>query len=157
MAALMAGANGHLYGTTSNGGPSNGGTVFQMAADGTGFTVLHSFSGDDGAGGYPAAGLTDGGDGFLYGTTTGGAMGTGVVYKMAPDGTGFTVLHTFSAGEEPLCGLTVGGDGFFYGTTFYGGDNSVGLVYKISPDGKTFTIALQLHRRRRRRLPAGGS
>ena len=140
MGTLMTGADGRLYGTTSSGGPLGGGTVFAMAADGSGFTVLYSFAGDSGSGGYPAAGMTDGGDGFLYGTTTGGVLGTGVAYRLAPNGSGFTVLHTFTGSEEPLCGLVSGGDGFFYGTTFYGGDSGVGTVYKISPDGTTFAV-----------------
>ena len=115
---LTTGADGLLYGTTSGAGVSGGGTVFKMAANGSGFTVLYSFSGDSGAGGYPAAGLIAGGDGFFYGTTTGGAAGTGVVYRLAADGTGFTVLHTFTGGDEPLSRLLAAGDGFFYGTTF---------------------------------------
>ena len=36
-----------LYATTVAGGTYNKGTVFKIATDGTGFTVLHDFEGDD--------------------------------------------------------------------------------------------------------------
>ena len=46
----------------------------------------------------PDAGLTDGRDGFLYGTTLGGGPnGGGVVYRLRPDGSGYQVLHAFPA------------------------------------------------------------
>src|SRR5947209_7436067 len=34
-----------LYGMTAGGGSNNGGTVFSMNIDGSGFALLHSFSG----------------------------------------------------------------------------------------------------------------
>jgi len=44
-----------LYGTTENGGPASYGTVFTMNTDGTGYTVLHTFTNNpDGA--YPDGG-----------------------------------------------------------------------------------------------------
>ena len=43
------------YGTAANGGSAGYGTVFAINTDGTGFKVLHSFTGDDGAN--PWAGL----------------------------------------------------------------------------------------------------
>jgi len=56
--------------------------VFRL--DGTGnFTVLHTFTGTDGA--YPYAGLVADTAGNLYGTTSaGGTLGYGVVFKLAP-------------------------------------------------------------------------
>src|SRR5262249_35666422 len=38
-----------LYGAARAGGSGGGGTVFAVRTDGTGFTNLHSFMGDDGA------------------------------------------------------------------------------------------------------------
>jgi uncharacterized repeat protein (TIGR03803 family) len=47
---LIQGRDGMLYGTASGGGSSGFGTVFKLRTNGTAFTVLHSFTGADGAG-----------------------------------------------------------------------------------------------------------
>ena len=65
-----------------NGGDFGLGTVFSFDAAGT-FTTLHHFSGADGAN--PSAGVIQGLDGRLYGTTrNGGAFGYGTVFVMNP-------------------------------------------------------------------------
>ena len=86
LAPLILDKTGNLYGTTNAGGtgtctlgrigPSPGcGTVFKLDASGN-ETVLHSFTGSDGAG--PAAGLIMDAVGNLYGTTSsGGSVGSG--------------------------------------------------------------------------------
>src|SRR5258707_329795 len=56
-----------LYGTTAYGGSSNYGTVFKIATDGTGYTVLKLFTGNDGANPF-YAGLTLSGS-AIYGAT----------------------------------------------------------------------------------------
>ena len=48
MLALVL-SGGTLYGTTYLGGSSDKGTVFKVNTDGTGYTVLKSFTGSDGA------------------------------------------------------------------------------------------------------------
>ena len=54
--------------------------MFNIDAAGT-LTTLHSFTYGDGA--YPVAGLIQGSDGSLYGTTSeGGAAGAGVVFRL---------------------------------------------------------------------------
>jgi uncharacterized repeat protein (TIGR03803 family) len=75
-AALVQGTDGNFYGTTP--APS-GGTVFQIAPDGTP-TLLHQFAGADGGG--PSA-LLQAADGKFYGTTLqGGPSGLGVVFRL---------------------------------------------------------------------------
>lgn len=64
-----------LYGTTSSGGSSDDGTVFQISTDGS-YTQLHSFSGSPTDGAEPYASLIDV-DGILYGTTHSGGVGYG--------------------------------------------------------------------------------
>ena len=72
-----------LYGTTSSGGSSDDGTVFQISTGGS-YTQLHSFSGSPTDGAEPYASLIDV-DGILYGTThTGGAgYGAGTVFSLS--------------------------------------------------------------------------
>ncbi len=168
-AGLLLGSDGLLYGTTTFGAVSvianTSGTVFRLKTDGTGFTVVRSFSAwstqnenlnpvnADGA--YPDATLIEGTDGFLYGVTrTGGLNGTGVVFKLAKDGTSFKVLHTFGAitseknatpvtnldGAAPLGRLVQYSDGYLYGTTSAGGLNGQGTVYRVAMDGTDFQL-----------------
>lgn len=79
---------GNLYGTTIAGGDASCdcGVVFKLspgANDTWTYTVLHRFTGDDGA--EPDANLTLDGKGNIYGTTaTGGAGGAGVVFEITP-------------------------------------------------------------------------
>ena len=149
MGTLLAGGDGFLYGTTSDRGPGGGGTVFKLRTDGSGFTVLHTFGSNVYDGGSPVAGLTDGHDGYFYGTTSGGEAGLGMVFKIAPDGSGFTDLHFFSTvgtgislsgGDTPLGPVLVGPGGVLYGTTCTGGDNGVGSVFTVRTDGTGFAV-----------------
>lgn len=75
----------NLYGTTTSGGASGFGTMFELDTTGK-ETLLYSFTGGaDGA--TPYAGLTlDDNTGILYGTTSaGGASNFGTVFEITPD------------------------------------------------------------------------
>ena len=63
----MQARDGNFYGTTYAGGDTNRGVVFQVTPLGA-FRVLFSFPV---GGGYTKAGLIQGSDGNLYGTTNG--------------------------------------------------------------------------------------
>jgi uncharacterized repeat protein (TIGR03803 family) len=80
------------------------------------FQVLHHFTGADGSN--PNSVLTSVGDGSFFGTTSsGGAMNTGVLYRVSPDGAVATV-YTFGSGTNAIpSGVSKGTDGLFYGTT----------------------------------------
>jgi uncharacterized repeat protein (TIGR03803 family) len=81
---LLFDAAGNIYGTTSGGGASGRGVVFELTRSGGFWTesVLYSFAGgNDGAA--PYAGVTFDAAGNLYGTTTlGGAHSLGTVYSL---------------------------------------------------------------------------
>lgn len=80
-AGLARGADGNFYGTTPGGGTNGCGTVFKITANGM-FTGLYSFTGGT-DGKNPYAGLVQGVDGSLYGTTQyGGAYGAGTVFRI---------------------------------------------------------------------------
>jgi len=80
---LIEGGDGNFYGTTSSGGNNNLGTIFEVTPGGE-LATLYSFTGSsDGA--TPEAGLVQGADGYLYGTTVaGGANGNGTVFGIMP-------------------------------------------------------------------------
>src|SRR5271157_2921669 len=67
----------------------------------------------DATGYNPRAPLIQAPDNTLYGTTqSGGTAGSGVVFKIHPDGTGYTVLWNFSGGNDggnPYAGLILSG------------------------------------------------
>ena len=122
-----------LYGTTTLGGGFTNGTVFKINTDGTGYTVLRIFTNlPDGQ--YPSSSLTLSGS-TLYGTTSlGGTNGYGTVFKINTDGTGYTVLRSFSNapdGQSPYSSLTLTGS-MLYGTTINGGSNHYGTVFQMN-------------------------
>lgn len=140
-----------LYGTASAGGSAGNGSVFAVNTDCTGFTNLHSFTAYAGSpaansdGACPQCGLILSGK-FLYGTTSkGGTSGSGTVFKLNVDGTGFTTLHSFTAlndltnsdGAEPQAGLILSDD-ILYGTASKGGGLGKGTVFALNADGTGF-------------------
>jgi uncharacterized repeat protein (TIGR03803 family) len=82
-AGLVHDAAGNFYGTTTEGGASNFGTVFKLDSTGK-QTLLHGFTGGlDGA--EPLGSLIQDAAGNLYGTTVyGGGFGFGTVFKITP-------------------------------------------------------------------------
>jgi uncharacterized repeat protein (TIGR03803 family) len=137
-----------LYGTADLGGGSGWGSIFKVTTDGTGFTNLHSFNGN-GDGANPLAGLILSSN-ALYGTAQGGGIGVGIngsgaVFKVNTNGTGFTNLHSFTAltngtnsdGFIIEAGLTLSGTNL-YGAAYYGGSLGYGTLFKLNTDGTGF-------------------
>jgi uncharacterized repeat protein (TIGR03803 family) len=83
-AGLVQDAAGNFYGTTYQGGAYGYGTVFVVNRDGQ-EKVLYSFTGTNGDGSNPYAGLVRDAAGNFYGTTAyGGAYGYGTVFELTP-------------------------------------------------------------------------
>jgi len=93
-AGLVQATDGNLYGTTTWGGlyeSASGGTIFRITPEGTLTTIYNFCQGGCADGYYPQAGLIQGTDGNLYGTTlyggtTGagsGEFGWGTVFKLS--------------------------------------------------------------------------
>jgi len=158
-AGLIFDASGNLYGTTSQGGRSNGlGTVFELTPKaGGGWTekILHTFTNKD-DGFNPEADLTFNASGNLYGTTYAGGsisskceFGCGTVFELTPKaGGGWTekVLHRFNSngkdGYQPHATVIFDSSGNLYGSTEYGGSGSCnngqgivscGVVFELTP------------------------
>ncbi len=121
-----------LYGTAANGGSTGAGTVFAINTNGTGFTVVHAFTGgNDGAN--PNAGLVLSSN-ILYSTAaSGGSVNKGTVFAVNTNGTSFMVLHGFSGGSDganPTAGLTLSGS-TLYGAASGGGNGGSGTIFGI--------------------------
>ena len=147
---LAQDSHGNLYGTTQEGGPEDGGTVFRITPSGALTTIYDFCSQPACADGYaPFAGLVQAIDGNFYGTTyLGGGnngcngYGCGTVFKLNPSGA-FTKLHAFNATADgfivyaPLVQAT---DGNLYGTTIAGGIGTYGTIFRVSPGGEFTNI-----------------
>ncbi len=135
---LIWDTTGNLYGTTSNGGPSGDGTVFQLvqASDGTWTeNTLYSFTGKD-DGGLPYSRLLFDKAGNLYGTgVMGGAHDSGVLFEFIPESNGTwteTIVHAFTGGAGSVAStgaLTMDQSGNLYANTVF-------AVMKFSKDSK---------------------
>ena len=149
-AGLVLGANGALFGTTTQGGSTACGTL----GCGTAFeltpptqpggawteTVLHDFTGGT-DGFFPSGGLLQGANGVLYGTTEGdGVTNFGTVFELTPPATPGgawteTVLYNFTGGTDqgsPKAGLIADSHGVLYGTTS-GGNVGNGTAFSLTP------------------------
>jgi uncharacterized repeat protein (TIGR03803 family) len=161
-APLAVGPNGSLYGTTTIGGVTNGGTVFQLQPPANACktaicywdeSVLHSFIPDDGQ--FPFFGkLVFDQSGNIYGTAaSGGFYGGGVVYELVADSDWmFSILHNFDTvsgsgdGFTPVAGVIFDAAGNLYGTTEDGGmgqcSNGCGTIFQLMPSGSAWTESI---------------
>ncbi len=144
LAGLIADATGSLYGTATEGGAAQAGTVFKLtppaAAGGKwAFETIHNFSGGtDGIN--PIGGLLLTASGDLLGTTWRGGLNDGVVFQMTPPKGGGThwsesVIYTFSGpdGANPTASLIYDqANNVYYGTTM-GFLVGYGNVFKLTP------------------------
>lgn len=135
-----------LYGMTEDGGANGSGVLYKIKTDGTGYVKLLDFDGLVN-GRFPNGALILVSS-TLYGmTTSGGANGLGTVFKIMPDGTGYTRLLDFDGaanGRSPVGSLFFDGT-FLYGMTSQGGTNNMGTIFKIMPDGNGYVKLLDFN------------
>ncbi len=125
-------------------------TLTAIASAAQTFRVLVNFHGTDGS--RPGATLVQARDGNLYGTTiSGGATGSGTIFKITPDGKLTTLYNLCSQagcadGSKPGAALFQATNGSLYGTTYSGGAISTscpagcGTVFRITTSGKLTTL-----------------
>jgi len=154
VAGVVFDAAGNLYGTTvagGTGGPCTGGCgiVFRLtpAKGWWNETVLHDFSGTDGAS--PYSGVILDASGNVYGTTfAGGEYFAGAVYELTLTGGKWneTVLYSFDNNgvdaSAPAASLVFDASGNLYGTTTAGGRFQEGTVFELSPGASGWTETL---------------
>ncbi len=139
--SLTRGSDGLLYGTTEGvttgaSGANLRGTLFRVAANGTGLTRLHDCQLATGTNPYGA--MVQATDGNFYGTmAAGGANSRGCIFRLTPAGE-YTVIHHLATLSNPGGDLIHASDGFLYGTARAGGSSGVGGVFRLRPDGSGF-------------------
>jgi len=132
---LIEATDGNFYGTShvELDDPPHG-TLFRMTRTGE-VTVLRT-------GIVPTTPLIQATDGYLYGTAYyDGPCGGTAIFRMALDGSGFSLLHPFLCGDPlgtfPAIALLQAADGTFYATArpapFSAGPSA---VLKMTPDGE---------------------
>ncbi len=127
LGSLIGDGQGNLFGTASAGGSGNFGAgcgvVYKFNLTTGQITVVHTFTGPDGA--VPASTLAWDAQGNLYGTTTaGGAYGYGNVFKIEAAGGNLVTLHDFTGGTDgakPFAGVIVDAKGNVWGAASAGG------------------------------------
>jgi uncharacterized repeat protein (TIGR03803 family) len=156
-----------LYGRTFSGGTGSGpfsfpttfdgGVIYRVNADGTGYTVLHNFTGSDGLLTPPDGlnprhnAMTLSADGTtLYGMTVAGGTtatatnpGLGVIFRYDITTGAFTVLHSFTGATDDGAvshgSVSLSADGTtLYGMTEKGGLFKKGVLFSMSIDGTGF-------------------
>ena len=170
-AGVIVDSEGHIYGTTTQGGPTGYGTIYELSPASSGEwteTVLHSFKYFQ-EGGYPSSPLLLDSAGNLYGTNAQGGIvndecpvGCGSVFKLARDGTTWAldVLHLFNGmdGQYPrYAGVIMDTAGNLYGATesggiIEGGAYGVGTVWELVRSQSGVYNIQVLHN-----FPTGGS
>ena len=142
--------SGNMYGSTAQGGPNQGGTIFELSPNGAGwnYSLLYVLTeGEYGPGGGPTGSLVLDSSGALLGTTLLlGEYSVGNIFKLTHQGGNwiYTDLHDFipfdnEDGEEPIGTPILDSSGNLYGTTTGGGaiecsfEVQCGTVWKLTP------------------------
>lgn len=137
-AALLQASDGNIYGISRDTSPCCG-AAWRLAPDGS-VSLVHAFSRGDG---YEQSALIQANDGLLYGVATvGGAFDRGTAFRMAPDGSGFTLLHKFNwdtGNTSYPDSLMQAADGQFYGTAAYGG-GYCGALFRMDTSGNVTVL-----------------
>jgi len=138
--SLLLGLDGSFYGTATNGGQHDLGTVFRFNPS-EGLVPLHSFGGAAPDGKNPIWGLLQADDGNFYGSTDfGGAFGGGTVYRVNGSSGDVTTIYSLQFGTDGKWsqGRVQGADGKLYGITLKEGPLGAGTAFRLNLDGTQF-------------------
>ena len=137
--SISLGTDGNnIYGTTSGG--EVWGFIFKLDSDGNSYNVIYDF-GLESLGRLPDGELVPIGDELFGCTSIGGTNGNGVIYKINPDGSGYTKI--FDNIENGISALITDGT-YLYGYSLYGGTSYPGLIFKIKADGTDYSVIKEL-------------
>jgi uncharacterized repeat protein (TIGR03803 family) len=136
---VMEAADGLLYGV-AHGGHHGRGTIYQLARDGSTYSVIYHFGANlyDGTPG--EWGIIEGSNGKLIGyAKEGGTNVTASLYSIGKDGSGFEILHHFGPDSESTgwgaCPIEDQNSGYLYGLASEWGVLPNAVLYRIRLDG----------------------
>ena len=147
LGGLVNDGAGNFWGTTSNGGTYNNGTLFKVNSSTGAFTTLIDFNanGPTNRGSNPQGNLVTDGAGFIWGTTSsGGTSYNGTIYKVNIN-TGVLTTKAdlnVNSGSYPQGGLANDGAGNLWGTTSQGGTSVSGTIFKVNINTGALTTVL---------------
>lgn len=132
-----------LYGTTSQGGDSGSGVIYQADTATGVITALASFTGPNGS--TPQAPPIIVGDSLFGVAGQGGKNSRGVVWTMPRAGGTITVIHSFTGGTKdvatPFGALMINpSDGMLYGMAFAQAANGLGGIFRVDPVAKSYKL-----------------
>jgi uncharacterized repeat protein (TIGR03803 family) len=129
---LLMDADGNFFGTNSQGGTNNGGTIFELIPNGPGgftYKTLYECSRNFDCT-LPVGSLVMDSAGNLYGSTL-----FGNVFKLTRTASGAwiaSVVHQFGAQIAPPSSLILDASGNLYGINPTGGRSNLGYVFELS-------------------------
>lgn len=121
-----------LWGTTTNGGKSHDGSIFNTDAKGNNYRLKHQFN-HFSESGFNATGSVEEHNGKMYGMTTkGGSYDAGVIFEWNPSTKIYTKKIDFDIvnGSLPFGNLTLYNEKF-YGTTYE--SSGSGVIFEWNP------------------------
>jgi uncharacterized repeat protein (TIGR03803 family) len=158
--ALLRDANGNLFGTTTQGGDNNQGTIFELINESGSYQYkrLYSFCSASNCadGASPQSALIEDAAGNLYGAAqSGGATNHGVVFRFGKNGK-YKVLYSAckrancSDGAAPLdvtyqgaaSGVAYDGTSTLFGVNGAGGINDSGTIFRLVPKGERWSFSV---------------
>ncbi|XOV91904.1 MAG: choice-of-anchor tandem repeat GloVer-containing protein [Bacteroidota bacterium] len=131
--SLIKISDGRIIGSTTTGGSSYYGTIFEYD-DAT--TTINKLADLDASFSYSFGGLVEASNGKVYGTSYyGGTNGAGSIFEFDPSSNLVTLVHSFTS-HYPRGGL-IEVDGILYGMST-GGGNYYGAIYTFDPQTHDF-------------------
>ena len=128
-----------LYGFTTKGGNSGGGTIYRVKPDGTSYSVVHNFYGQTYSA-YPSFTEFVEYNGRLYGITP-FSSGQGILYEFDPStGKLSSKLKLTNFGLTFPNGTLTLINGKMYGMTYDGGSANKGTLFEYDPVVNTLTV-----------------